>query len=102
VDLANLSATRQVGGIATKIQGQSIPSVFYYGDIMYPFRPALGGRRAVFDIITDSDYWTDNGPTVGEYEGGDGVGTSLIFSWEGRTSAHPVELSAFMAGLKKK
>jgi hypothetical protein len=102
VDLANLSTTRQVGGVATKIQGQSIPSVFYYGDIMYPFRPALGGRRAVFDIITDSEYWTDNGPTVGEYEGGDGGGTSLIFSWEGRTSAHPVALSAFMAGLKKK
>jgi hypothetical protein len=79
----------------------SMTSKYIVGDIRYPFQPNMTTGNIRFDIVTDSDKWTDAGPTVSAYEGGDAAddGVEFIFSWEGRTNTHAKKISRIAAGL---
>jgi hypothetical protein len=76
-------------------------SRYVFGDIRYPFQPQMTTGNIRFDIVTDSNKWTDVGPTVSKYEGGDSEndGVEYIFSWEGRTNTHAKKISRTAAGL---
>ena len=101
INLEGSTARRFLGGIETFFPKQTFEVDYYYGDVLYPANPHFGNMRRAFDIITDSEYWTDNGPTVGEYEQGSGGGCNFIFSWEGRSSIGPVQITRAAAGLPK-
>jgi len=101
VELAGRTVTRFKGSVVEFFVNQNFEFKYYYGDIMYPANPSLGNHKVVFDIITDSQFWTDNGPTAGEYEGGSGGSCDYIFSWEGRNGKSPISMTAAMAGLNK-
>jgi hypothetical protein len=76
-------------------------SKYIVGDIRFPFQPQMTTGNIRFDIVTDSEKWTDVGPTVSKYEGGDAEddGVEYIFSWEGRTNTHAKKISRTAAGL---
>ncbi len=60
---------------------------FLVGNINYPIKPFFGVSKVMFDVCTDDPGWTDVGPLVEQYIGGEGIeGVGVIHSWTGRSS----------------
>jgi len=75
----------KVGLGVLSIEGQ-VTMQHAIGEVLYPARTILASKRSHFDIISDSESWTLNGPMIAEYNQGqsDLKRPTVMFSWENR------------------
>ena len=79
----------------------SVTTEYVFGDIRFPADPVLSDLKQKFDIITDSEDWTENGPISGQYVGlaDNPISSTNMFSWEGRSNPAPKKLTRALASL---